>query len=242
MRVSLLTYTPLWVCSRAIRTCWDSHDKSDSRVMGGSKLDELVVKNLAWYKDIDCGMKDKELIERVGNKNKHKSVLEHIVMSFEIDGISRACLQELARHRIASLSVKSTRYTLKELKEEEPFDYEVVNGNVLVSNESYERADKYIVFTGNKEIDHISIVQLDNLRKALHTQSGNDTSKYTLPECYKTRLVWTINARSLQNFLELRSSSHALWEIRRLARKIYKALPLELLYLFKDYVYESDDE
>jgi len=31
-------------------------------------------------------------------------------------------LQELARHRIASLSVKSTRYTLKELKDCKPFD------------------------------------------------------------------------------------------------------------------------
>jgi hypothetical protein len=55
--------------------------------------------------------------DRVGNKYRHASILEHVTYNFSIEGISRACLQELARHRMASLSVKSTRYTLKELKD-----------------------------------------------------------------------------------------------------------------------------
>jgi len=50
--------------------------------------------------------------------------------------------KELARHRIASLSVKSTRYTLKELKSEQPF-----------TSDNPEPASKYIVFTGVKEVD-----------------------------------------------------------------------------------------
>ena len=110
MNVTLLHYTPLSVCAYAIRTCWDSHSKSNKRA-------------------------DESLIFRVGNINKHKSVLEHLVYSFDIQNISRACLQELARHRIASLSVKSTRYTLKELNREESF---------LNNNKATERAKKYI--------------------------------------------------------------------------------------------------
>ncbi|MFU8837906.1 MAG: FAD-dependent thymidylate synthase, partial [Thiohalomonadaceae bacterium] len=92
--VTLMHHTPLPVCSHAVRTCWQSFDRSDN---GGEK--------------------DRELIDKVGNKFKHASTLEHLVYTFYIEGISRALLQELARHRIASLSVKSTRYTLKELKE-----------------------------------------------------------------------------------------------------------------------------
>ena len=46
----------------------------------------------------------------------------------------------------------------------------------------------------------------------------------------------SINARSLQNFLYLRTSKSALWEIRELAYNIYKTLPKEHQYLFKDYV------
>lgn len=85
MRVTLLHNTPLWVCSRAIRTCWDSHDKSDTKTHTGTTLQDLVSKNLAWYKDPKCGEKDKELIERVGNKNKHSSTLEHLCGSAEIE-------------------------------------------------------------------------------------------------------------------------------------------------------------
>jgi thymidylate synthase (FAD) len=47
MQVELLHNTPLWVASKAIRKCWASEAKSDN---GGTK--------------------DKELIERIGNKNK----------------------------------------------------------------------------------------------------------------------------------------------------------------------------
>ena len=40
----------------------------------------------------------------------HDSVLEHAVFTFDIDGISRACLAQLTRHRLASFSVQSQRY------------------------------------------------------------------------------------------------------------------------------------
>lgn len=204
MTVQLNHYTPLQICSNAIRTCWQSFDKSDN---GGEK--------------------DKELIDRVGNKNKHASTLEHLVYSFYISGISRALLQEFARHRIASLSVKSSRYTLKELKEEPPFD----------ANDK-ERAQKYLVFTGNELVDSMSIKALENLRVVLKEGISNDIAKYCLPESYKTELSWTINARSLQNFLSLRSSKAALWEIRNLAHMVFEALPEEHKYIFKNCIEE----
>lgn len=199
MQVTLNHHTPLTICSTAIRTCWQSFDKSDN---GGEK--------------------DRELIDRVGNKFKHASTLEHINYSFYIAGISRALLQELARHRIASLSVKSTRYTLKELKTEEPFD---VKDKI--------RATKYLVFTDNKTVDEMSIKALENLRTVLAQGISNDAAKYCLPESYKTELAWTINARSLQNFLTLRSNKSALWEIRKLAHMIFDALPADHRYLFE---------
>ena len=199
MQVTLLHHTPLLVCANAIRTCWQSFDKSD----GG-------------------GEKDKELIDRVGNKFKHASTLEHLHYNFYIKGISRALLQELARHRMASLSVKSTRYTLKELKSEVEF-----------TPKDIDRAKKYLVFTDVALVDEMSIKALENLRKVLIQGISNDKAKYCLPESYKTELTWSVNARSLQNFLSLRSSKSALWEIRELAHKIYEALPQEHKYLFE---------
>ena len=165
--------------------------------------------------------------------NKYK---EHVSYNFYISGISRACLQELARHRMASLSVKSTRYTLKELKEEEAFTNYTDLDDQEYGHNGRERAEKYLVMTGNGYVDRMSILALDNLRDLLRLNIGNDIAKYALPESYKTELTWTINMRSLQNFLHLRSSKSALWEIRDLANMVYENLPEEHKYLFDQYM------
>ena len=205
MQITLLHYTPLNVCAHAIRTCWQSFDKSD-----------------------EGGEKDKALIDRVGNKYKHASTMEHLVYTFYIRGISRALLQELARHRLASPSVKSTRYTLKELKEGEPF-----------AENDYEGAERFIVLTGNALVDSASITALNNLQDILKSGVSNDIAKYCLPESYRTELTWTINARSLQNFLTLRSNKAALWEIRKMAYALYDTLPEEHQYLFEECLYKE---
>jgi thymidylate synthase (FAD) len=207
MKVTLLHYTPLWVAAHAIRTCWQSFDKSDN---GGEK--------------------DKELIDRVGNKYKHASTLEHLVYTFYIQGISRAVLQELARHRMASLSVKSTRYTLKELKNEEPF---------LFLPNDLERAGKYVVMTGDEYVDKASMLALNDVRNALVEGKSNDIVKYILPESYKTELTWTVNMRSLQSMLGLRLNKSALWEFQDLCCQIVQALPKEHLFLVEDTIKEQ---
>lgn len=43
-------------------------------------------------------------------ENGHMSVFEHATATLQIEGISRACLAQLTRHRIASYSVMSQRY------------------------------------------------------------------------------------------------------------------------------------
>ena len=57
--------------------------------------------------------------------------------------------------------------------------------------------------------------------------STNDIAKYALPEAYRTQLTWSINLRSLQNFLSLRTDKKALPEIQHLAHLIYEALPTD---------------
>ena len=209
MQITLLNYTDLKTCAHAIRTCWQSFEKGD-----------------------EGGEKDKELIHPVGSKLKHACTLEHLYYTFYIQGISRACLQELARHRIASLSVKSTRYTLKELKEEESF--------LPFCVDNMERAKHFLVFTSNQAVNEASILALENLRKLLVSNIGNDLAKFAMPESYKTELTWSINARSLQNFLRLRSSNNALWEIRALAFGLFEALPQEHQFLFSDSLQNDD--
>ena len=157
--------------------------------------------------------------------------------TFFIEGISRALLQELSRHRTLSPSVKSTRYTLKELKEEQPFiidrieaiapiektfmysveeAYAEIINNEIRSN----RIKKYLVLTGNRKVDAMSVLALDNLRHLVKEGISNDKTKYALPEAYKTSLTLSGPTEAFEHFIELRDSKAALWEIRELAQKI----------------------
>ena len=214
MKVKLLNYTPLKVADIAICKCYGNEPHSDSE-------------------------KVKARINRVVNVSKHASTIEHLYYNFDIDGISRACLQEVARHRIASYTVKSSRYTLKELSLEEPFmevlHNEPKHGFMSISTDiNRSRASKYLVFTGIDFIDNSSILALEGLRSCISLGISNDKAKYCMPEAYKTSLVMTINARSLQNFLSLRSSKHALWEIQLLANAMYEQIPSDHKFLFED--------
>lgn len=210
MEVKLLNFTPLEVADIAICKCYGNKPHSDKE-------------------------KVKARINRVANVSKHASTIEHLSYSLDIDGISRACLQELARHRIASYTVRSSRYTLQELKNEARF----LDSEDYAEKEDIERASKYIVFTGDILVDHCSVEALDNLRYLISIGIPNDKAKYCMPDAYKTSLVMTINARALQNFLELRSSKHALWEIQLLAKAMYDVLPNDHKFLY-DYIYAGD--
>lgn len=229
MEVKLLHNSPLWLASHAIRMSHDNHDKSDSKAFETEAMFNDGTSET--FMHVDCGEKDKALIARVGNKLKHKSVLEQLVYWFDIDGISRACLQELARHRTARLTVKSSRYTLNELRTEAPLvDWDT---NMIINEKG---ASRYLVKTSDKAVNYNSHYSLGLLQHQLKAGVSNDISKYCLPESFKTRLQWQIDGRNLQNFLALRTSKDALWEIQLLARSIYAALPEEHKYLYSDYV------
>lgn len=198
MRVELLHFTPIIIAVKAIRTCYNSCDKSD-----------------------ELGEKDIKLLQSI-IKNKHLSTIEHISYNFKISGISRALLQELARHRVASLSVKSTRYTLRELKN--------VNADDL---------KEYLVQISDS-IDEYNKFRLATIQALINEQNlSNDELKYLLPEAFKTELMLTINARSLRNLLELRLSSKALKEFRELAKGLYSQLPEPHRVLFDDIIEQN---
>ena len=198
MKVQLLNKPDISIIIEATRTCYDSMSKSDN-----------------------LGEKDLALLKKIID-SKHESVLEHMVFTFKITDISRACLQELARHRIASYSVKSTRYTLKELRD-------------TPDNE----LEKFLIEDIESIVKSSAIDSLKKIKMMLNMSNPDmDKIKYALPECYKTELVWTINLRSLRNFLKLRLSLKAHQEIRKLATIIYSCLVANLPndILFQDVI------
>lgn len=197
MKVYLITYSSLFNAIYAARTCHQSFDKSTPQ--NNEKLLKTIIK--------------------LG----HESIIEHIYYTWEIIGISLQCLAQLTRHRIASYSVQSTRFTLKKLLNDK-------------------NIEELFVKSGNEEIDKLVKEQLEKIKQIIQKNPSlsNDILKYALPTAYKTNLIMTINARSLRNFFKLRLSKNAHFEIRNLAKEMYKLIPLEHKILYKDLEIEND--
>ena len=150
-------------------------------------------------------------------KAGHESILEHITLTYEITNLSRACLQELARHRHISLSVESTRHTLK--------------GKIK------ELTSKYL---GTEEGLKLHIVSLSAILEKMPNIS-NDELKYYIPEYWPTNLVMTTNIRELRHIVRLRTAPAALGEFQELARAFVSELPDDFKYLLEDCAYKKEE-
>ena len=114
--VTLLQDTGLGVAEFAARTCYDSFGSSENLVI--KELDYQLSSGIGQdhydesYKDDLNAVEDSKLLYDLSHTYFHHSILEHANLSFLIKGASRGILHELVRHRIASYSVRSTRYTM----------------------------------------------------------------------------------------------------------------------------------
>lgn len=212
MEVQLTHYTPLTVCSTSIRMCWDSHDKSDN---GGEK--------------------DRNLIDRIGNKAKHESVKNHISYNFQIEGISTKTLMALTRHDVGTeFSVQSTRYTCKKKLKTETSFIELLRGKELYD---FEKASNYITLTEDEDVNKVLVKQLELSRELVKMGKGCDDVALTLTQAYKYNLSATFSMQALQHFLKLRleyKSSH--YDIVELAENLALNIPEDHKYLFEDIV------
>lgn len=170
-----------------------------------------------------------EIATNVIARLNHTSVSEHCVMSFKIDGISRLNMQELMRHRISSTTARSSRFTLVKLLKEygqikdiNKMDDENIFDGVLSENFVTPKRPDYITDDYMWE-QFVDVLKYENKRCLYYMnyfkQQGfkADILKYFLDENFRISLVWTINLRSLINFLNLRLDNKAHFEIRHLA-------------------------
>lgn len=155
-----------------------------------------------------CYGKPEPSVKRVRRcaEQGHMSVFEHASATLKIEGISRACLAQLTRHRIASYSVRSHRYC------------EVGGGDWCVIPPSVVGTDAESLFRAQASD------AMWSYQAAIDEGAKFEDARYLLPEATKTSLVMTINARSLQNLFTLRLDAHAQWEIRELAVTIEREL------------------
>ncbi len=157
-------------------------------------------------------------------KSGHESVLEHASATFRVQDVSRALTHQLVRHRLASYSQRSQRY----VKETEP------NYVIPPSIVSYKtNATAIHIFNNCMEQCWIAYDKL--LKMGI---KGED-ARFVLPNACCSEIFITMNFRELRHFLKLRTSKHAQWEIRDMAKEMYNQLIRIAPTVFADIKFEE---
>lgn len=138
---------------------------------------------------------------------RHTSVLEHAVITFRIDGVSRSLSHQLVRHRLASFVQQSQRYV----------KIDVDNSNWYVTPHSIESNEQL-----KAQYDKLMTQISDAYQDLLDAGCKAEDARYVLPNACKTNLTMTMNAREFFSFLNLRLSPHSQAEIRGLAEAMEK--------------------
>ncbi len=149
-------------------------------------------------------------IHRVANVSKHSSTIEFIDYVFEIEASTKVLL-EMTRHRMASYACKSSRYTL-------------------------DKGEVFFEKTGDPDVDIALSKWKETVEDMIDLGKPNDIVSLMLPQAYQYRWVMKINARSLQNFFDLRTHRKAHFHIKEVAEAMWDQIPEDHKFLFEEHI------
>lgn len=169
----------------------------------------------------------------------HESPIEHASFTFGIEGVSRALLAQITRHRMASFSVQSQRY-VKEAAFEFvlPPEIEAVPEAkaefLKAMEEDQKHYDSLSAILKDKHFKEMLASGMDEKSAARKAEKkAIEDARFVLPNACTTKMVCTMNARSLQNFFSVRCCNRAQWEIRELAILMLKEVRKVAPHLFE---------
>lgn len=210
MKVTLLAYTPEpeKVVAAAAKLCYSN-----------AKIDDLL-----------AGLtpeKSKEFVEMLATMG-HESPTEHVSFTFAIEGVSRSLLAQITRHRIASYSVQSQRYVrLEDFEFVTPAEIEndaaaknAFEAAMRIEAENYQRIASLLKESHTQKLMQQGIDEKTALRKA--EKMAIEDARAVLPNACATKMIVTMNTRSLNNFFRHRCCTRAQTEIRALADEMLR--------------------
>ncbi len=220
-KVTLITHTPEpeRAVASAAKLCYSPASISDIR-------EGLTEEKTAAFVD---------MLATIG----HESPIEHVTFTFGIEGVSRALLAQITRHRMASFSVQSQRYV-----REAHFEY--VLPPEIGDNAEAAALYKKAMAEDQEYYEKLTDILKDKHKKAMIAEGMDEKAadraaekkaiedaRFVLPNACETKMVLTMNARSLYNFFRHRCCNRAQWEIREVADQMLKLVYEVAPNLFK---------
>ncbi|MEL9940207.1 MAG: FAD-dependent thymidylate synthase [Ignisphaera sp.] len=174
--------------------------------------------------------------EHIVKASRYPVVLEHIVFTFLVEDISRVASHQLVRHRIASYTQESQRYSESYMKQvieclniigasnaekafeifkEKPKDVlHCIEKGFVVPPQIMSNSQALQTFT--EEI----LRAIYSYYKLLNQGISLEDARFAIPQASKTRLLVTLNLRELLHIACLRLKPEAQWEIREIVEKM----------------------
>ncbi len=148
----------------------------------------------------------------------HESPIEHVSFTFAVEGVSRTLTHQLVRHRIASFSQQSQRYVKLD-------QFEYIIPPAIEENEKAKEIFLKAMQEDQKAYDLIAEELFnkyysENIKEGLSERKAKSSAekkaiedaRYVFPNACETKIVFTMNARTLLNFFRLRCCNRAQWE------------------------------
>lgn len=209
------------------------HMGNDQRV-----LDAARVSTGASSKGPD---RDRKLINYL-MKNEHHTPFEKVVFEFHVR-CPYFVARQWQRHRVGSYNEESARYKEFEFSPFWPKEWRSPGKTNHQGSVEGELSQEQI-----QKLDSILEMYYKIANNAYHelikTGAAREHARIVLPMGQYTEFYWTVNFRSLMNFLVLRDDDHAQKEIRVYAQAIRNILSeidnLEMTYTAFNNLYKSD--
>ena len=210
MQVKLLAHThePEKLVATAAKLCYSSSDVD-------SLMDGLTDEKVESFVD---------MLASIG----HESPMEHASFTFAIEGISRACSHQLVRHRIASYSQKSQRYV-----NENGFEFitppaieECPEAKAEFEKQMAQIVESYDKIAGLLTEMHEKAMLAEGMdeksAKSKARKKANEDARFVLPNACETKIIVSMNVRTLFNFFKHRCCNRAQWEIKAVADEMLR--------------------
>ena len=221
LKVELMRYTPDGerLIASAAKLCYSPVGISDIE----QNLDNKTTENFL------------EMLVDLG----HESPVEHVNFTFGVEGVSRTLTHQLVRHRIASYSQQSQRYVRLD-----QFEY-IIPPSISKDEEAkelfieaMEKDQEYYnrltdILCNKYYHDFIDQGLGEKKARQKSEKQAIEDARYVFPNACETKIVFTMNARSLLNFFRLRTCNRAQWEIRDMAMEMLKLVKGIYPNLFK---------
>lgn len=240
MKVQLLSHTkdPELLIATAAKLCYSpSNIKDLMDAQSPERVDNFISR-----------------LEEMG----HESPFEHVSFTFAIEGVSRVLEQQLTRHRIASYSIQSGRYVdrsnaafympgdIEECEDAKDIYVSIIEHSKAAYTElTGELLYHYIVKHNieNNSVPEEKLVDTDTAIEYFKDKYGKEfnamkkraieNARFVFPSSLETKIIVTMNVRTLWNFFKHRRCFRAQDEIRECAGLMLNAVREVSPRLFK---------